>query len=112
CRFLLGDAEIEPVVLKVVPFPIVAIELLAIPPAYAGRERSQPNSAVDGRISVLEGSQVRIGLRSENKALQSAILRIGEIGQPLEPVSADRRRWRLPKSAPAMIAGEPLTFEI
>lgn len=103
-QLFLGDAWTDAVRLRVIPLPVVNLDLQAAPPAYAAQiEAAAAEKSGSRQLAVLEGSHVELTVRSDNKPLKSATLKIEEDTFQLRPTDETRRTWSLP-------AGEtPLT---
>lgn len=97
-RIFAGDAATEPGRLRIVPLPIVELELMATPPAYAALILPEQRSR-QTQLAVLEGSRVALSVRCVNgKRLQGVWLVLG--GSEADQAA---RRWPL---VPARAAGD------
>ena len=103
----LGDAWTEPVELRVIPLPVVELQLQPSPPSYAkGSDDSEEAAPGARQISVIEGSKVGFQLRCTNKRLSQADLIVEGKSYPLDEISdapkEPGRHWSL------KTAGTPL----
>ncbi|MDQ3333342.1 MAG: DUF4175 domain-containing protein, partial [Planctomycetota bacterium] len=130
----LGDAATRPRKIEQVPQPVVTLDLVPTPPAYA-RANAPPAPPAGVRTAyVLEGSSVGVTVHSVNKPLQDVKLVLAQsrdrraddssdiagrdnrspavAALSLQP-SPDRMIWTLtPKSTPFETISEPLNFAI
>jgi hypothetical protein len=94
-RVFAGDAAIGPGRLRKLPLPIVELELVARPPAYAAAALPVQRSR-QTQLAVLEGSRVELSVRCVNgKRLQAVWLTLP--GTEAEPTP---RRWPLVPAGP------------
>jgi len=108
-----GDAWTEPVLVNVVPLPLVETTLTATPPTYA-REGTAAEAVPQAtrQLSVLEGSQVDLGVTCTNKSLTSAALVVEGKEYPLQ-AEAGSGRWSLPAAgSPLAVITQPVRFEL
>jgi len=115
-----GDAAIGPGRLRKLPLPIVELELVARPPAYAADALPVQHSR-QTQLAVLEGSRVELAVRCVNgKRLQAVWLTLpgteAEPTQrrwPLVPVGTGGDVWRLAHEAsPLAAVRDDLRFQV
>lgn len=113
-QIFLGDAWTDPVQLRVIPLPVVSLDLQASPPEYAAKiERTQADKSGSRQIAVIEGSQVKLQVVSSNKPLESATVTIDKRAIPLLAIDDEHKVWRLPdKSTPFSRVMQPLKYHI
>ncbi|MDB5384852.1 MAG: hypothetical protein JWM11_498 [Planctomycetaceae bacterium] len=113
-QIYLGDAWTDPVRLKVIPLPVVLLDLEATAPDYAARvEKAIAEKSGARQIAVLEGSRVDFKLTCSNKPLESAILKIDDKPLELVPADADKMSWTLPEGeTPFTRIMAPVRYEI
>lgn len=115
-RVLAGDAATAPGRLHALPLPIVDVELVARPPAYAAGVLPVQHTR-QTQLAVLEGSRVELSVRCVNgKRLRSARLVLpGEPGRRWElgPVGPEGEVWHL-GDAPSPLAAvrDDVRFEV
>lgn len=95
-KIALGDAVVQPAVVQLIPLPIVQLEIIPRPPAYARAIEKRATSA-EAQLVVLEGSSVDARVTCLNKALKSVWITTheGDAGQRINFTSIDegRREW-------------------
>lgn len=102
CQIAVGDAWPERFELQTVERPQVELTVVVKPPDYApaNAAKAQPRPGM-AQWTVLEGSQVAIELRSQNKPLEKVVLELDGEQYDFRRESAGRRDWRLsPSPAP------------
>jgi hypothetical protein len=113
-QIYVGDAWTDPVQLKVIPLPVVLLDLEATAPAYAARvERALAEKSGARQIAVLEGSRVDFKVTCSNKPLKAAVIKIDD--KPLNLVAADaeNKTWTLPEGVtPFTRVTAPVRYEI
>jgi len=115
-----GDAWTEPLQIKVVPLPIVSVDLEVQVPDYADAiesarlDRLASSKQVSTRqIAVIEGSKVELEVTCRNKSLARASVVIGESEFPLSATSDANDVWHLPgKKSPLANITEPIRYEV
>lgn len=115
----LGDDETRPRRIETVLLPVVALDLVPTPPAYARENAPAAPPAGVRTAFVLPGSSVSLRVRSGNKPLERVEVILEPSGEsspstiPLKS-SADRRIWRLeqPSKTPFADVQKPLAFSI
>ncbi|MEX1040606.1 MAG: hypothetical protein WDZ51_08255 [Pirellulaceae bacterium] len=110
-----GDAHSRMARLRLIPLPLLEIELEVTPPGYAspGNEKLVFNTP---NISVLEGSRALLTVKAD-RPLEQVEIEIMRMGQPdklrLEAVDSERQIWRLAGSEnPLNDLREPLTYKL
>jgi hypothetical protein len=120
-----GDAWTDPASLGTTELPVVKLDIVVVPPAYAagktpdGKEGG-PIAIPDGmrQFSVVEGSQVRMTIRCENKRLMAAALTLDDTSYNM---TQNQRRteegapdlWTLPPEQTALEAVvQPLRYSV
>ena len=89
CQVFLGDAWIEPLSIQAMCLPVVEVQIEAIPPAYAAKRAGTVRMPKGMRqITVLEGSEVRLQLRSD-KPLRAATIALDDAQHALHRRAAD-----------------------
>ena len=113
-QIYLGDAWTDPVKLKVIPLPVVSLDLQATAPDYAARvEQALAEKSGARQIAVLEGSRVDLTLTCSNKPLKSAILKLDGEPLPLVAADAENKSWALPAGVtPLTQVTKPIRYEI
>ena len=108
----LGDTWSDPLVLDVTPLPVVDVEPEVVPPIYARRTPEEVVHIAKGmrQFSVLEGSEVRMKIRS-SRPLKAARLTLGEATLPMTRVeneipheSGGDEVWAAPSSGTPLAA--------
>lgn len=100
-QVFVGDAWTDPAHVELIPLPVVNLELIPTPPAYAaevaGTAKPQSGSR---QLSVLEGSRLDVRLKCLNKPLRNATVAV-QHGPTIELTATDARRqqWSLPETA-------------
>lgn len=114
-QLYLGDAWTDPGEIRLVPLPVVSINLTPTPPPYASAavrdaQDEQPGARL---ISVIEGSQVELAVACHNKSLQEVVLTIGEESWPLETRGSEGREWTLPhRNSPLAMVTGPMRYSL
>jgi hypothetical protein len=95
-----GDAWTDPVPVELIPLPVVNLELIPTPPAYA-IDATRPAKPQSGsrQLSVLEDSRLDVRLTCANKSLRDATVAVQH--RPtieLAATDGDRTLWSLPAS--------------
>jgi hypothetical protein len=90
----LGDAWTDPIRLRIVPLPVVQVELRVTPPVYAAVGDHVPEPG-ETDVSVLEGSRVDPVVRCANKPLRRAWLTMDGTEHALQPDDAAGTTWML-----------------
>jgi len=95
-----GDAWTDPASVAMIPLPVVEPRMEVTPPTYATAS-AVPVDVSARQLSVLEGSQLDVGLECTNhKPLSAAWISWqtpqGPQSLPLEAVDQARLKWRLP----------------
>ena len=111
-QVFLGDAWTEPGTIRVIPAPVVSLELNYVPPAYAVKARSSRSIAGSRQISVLEGSQVSLAVQCANKPLAKAELIVGSQRFGLTPQDDQKRTWKLTGDSPLARIAAAVAFEV
>jgi len=113
-QIYLGDAWTDPVRLKVIPLPVVGLDLQATPPEYAANvEAAAPEKSGSRQLAVLEGSQVSFTARCENKPLKSVTLTVDEQTFQLRATDDSRQHWTLPVGeTPFSAVTTPLRYTV
>jgi hypothetical protein len=111
-QVLLGDAWSEPGTIRVIPAPVVSLELDHTPPAYAAKSRPSRLGAGSRQISVLEGSQVSLAVKCANKSLAKAELVVGSQRFALSPQDEGKRVWKLSGESPLSRVTGAISFEV
>lgn len=93
----LGDAWTDPLTIEVIPQPVVSVNLTPNPPRYATLIEDDSLIAREGtrQLAVIEGTDVVIDVRCDNKELSQVWLTAGEQQFPLEKTATDGHMWRL-----------------
>jgi len=106
-----GDAWTEPVRLRVVPLPIVDIELAATTPEHVAGRAGEPTAGHgDRQLAVAEGSSVTLAARCINKRLAAVAAVIDGERFPLLPAED---RWALaPRGTPLEWIEGDVRFEL
>jgi hypothetical protein len=115
----LGDDETRPRRIETVPLPIVSLDIVPTPPAYARSNAPAAPPAGARTAFALQGSSIALRVRSENKPLQRVEVAITADGKadtisiPLK-ASEDRKTWTLPPSADSHFADvrAPVSFTV
>jgi hypothetical protein len=93
---LIGDAATQFADVQLIPLPIIQLDIVPRPPAYANAAVPKVNSA-GSQVVVLEGSAVEAKVSCANKPLQSAwmTLQRGDVTERIELVASDdsNRTW-------------------
>ncbi|HMC12666.1 MAG TPA: hypothetical protein VKH44_15305, partial [Pirellulaceae bacterium] len=90
-----GDAWTEPALIRMIPLPIVELQVTPRPPKYAAA-RAEKTDASGRQFAVLEGSAVEMTVESANrKPLASAWLTLqkGGVSQRIDLVPRDSNRY-------------------
>jgi len=100
-RLYLGDAWTDPAEIRMIPLPVVEMEMAVRPPDYAAAAAEPPAAPGSRQLSVLEGSEVRVSIESTNrKKIAAAWVTIvdQENSQRFEMQAEDATglRWTLP----------------
>jgi hypothetical protein len=113
-QIYLGDAWTDPVRLKVIPLPVVLLDLEATAPAYASRvEKAIAEKSGARQIAVLEGSRVDITLTCSNKPLKKAVIKIDDKPVDLVATDSENKTWALPDAqSPFARVMVPVRYEI
>lgn len=115
CQVFLGDARTLPVRLVLVPPPVVETFFQVETPRYAGDRSGAREYRGLRHISVLEGSQVTVGIEAD-KPLRSAAVTVGDTQYAMTPsggAEGDNTRWELPPpGTPFARTAEPLHFSV
>lgn len=113
-QIYLGDAWTDPVRLKVIPLPVVLLDMEATAPDYAARvEKAIAEKSGARQIAVLEGSRVDFTLTCSNKPLKSAVIKIDDKPLNLVASDAEHKTWTLPAGqTPFTRVMVPLRYEI
>lgn len=112
-----GDAWTDSALLKMIPLPVVELQPKVVPPEYA-RNGKEEEPTTSRQISVLEGSEVQLSLRSVNdKPLRDAwIIVKGKQGAQKLPLAKTDSRglaWALSDvKSPLKRVTEELRYEI
>jgi hypothetical protein len=119
-RIFAGDAAIPPGRLRMLPLPIVELELVATPPAYAAAALPVQRSR-QTQLAVLEGGRVELSVRCINgKRLQGVWFtlasREGPFADrrwPLVPTDAGGDVWRLSgEASPLAVVRDDVRFRL
>lgn len=100
-QIFIGDAWTDPARIELVPLPVVNLELLPTPPAYAVNSATPPKPTTNSRqLNVLEGSKLDVRLTCLNKPLRTVTAAV-QHGPTIELVASDvgRKAWSLPEIA-------------
>lgn len=113
-QVFVGDARSERITVLATPLPIVTPELSVTPPEYVrGTITPIDGSESQRALSVVEGSQVDLTVRSLNKPLETVELTIGDDRYRLTPKDAEKREWTLDVSGTAFAeVSETVRYEI
>ena len=113
-QIYLGDAWTEPARLAAIPLPVVSVSLKPTPPAYASHlELPDERQREDRQVAVIEGSQIDVSVKSINKDLKEATLKIGQQNYSLSKQDDAGRIWQLaPQGTPLAAVSETLSYEI
>ena len=113
-QLYLGDAWTDPVTLRVIPLPIVTLDLEAVPPPYAARiEQALAEKSGSRQIAVIEGSRVDLKLICANKPLESATVTVEKQVIPLISTDPENKVWILPKTqSPFTQVTTPLRYQV
>lgn len=95
----LGDAWTEPAQIDMIPLPVVQLEIIPHPPAYASQAMADMAGAGKRIVQVLEGTSVDLAVRCVNqKPLKEVVVSVSDEEQtwqaPLEPSGDDPTVWR------------------
>jgi len=112
-----GDAWTDPARVEVIALPIVLLEHeVELPPYAVGADASRGLDEIDPgarQIAVLEGSTVRLRVKSTNKALESARLSVDEGEFALTPADDAKRLWTLDTNGtPFSPVAEPFSYTV
>jgi hypothetical protein len=115
----LGDDETRPRRIETVPLPVVSLDIVPTPPAYARSNAPAVPPAGARTAFALQGSSISLRIRSENKPLQRVEVAITTDGNadtiavPLK-ASQDRKIWTLAPSPASPFADvrEPISFTV
>ena len=108
-----GDAESDPVHIRVVPLPLVELQWSVIPPDYARETVIADTPAGARTFSALQGSQLRLSVQPINKPLAAVQLKLNNRTLPLAPVDpAAGSSWQLPGTADLGELQETLRYEL
>lgn len=103
-RIAAGDASTPPGMVKLIPLPIVQLEIVPHAPEYA-RGSEEPTPAPGSQLVVLEGSAVGAKVTSANKPLASVWFTVQRNGEreriEFSPSDSERRVWS-PKDEPLL----------
>ena len=96
-----GDADADPIRIRLLALPVVTVKWSATPPAYAaGNEAAAADIGAGARnLTVLTGSELSLTVRCENKDLQNATLTLDGRSIPLLPADGQSRIWSAPAGA-------------
>ena len=113
-QLYLGDAWTDPVTLRVIPLPVVTLDLEAVPPPYAAQiEQALAEKSGSRQIAVIEGSRVDLKLVCSNKPLESATVTVDKQVLPLTSSDPENKVWTLPKTqSPFTQVTTPLRYEV
>jgi hypothetical protein len=111
-QVFLGDAWTEPGTIRVIPAPVVSLELDHTPPAYAATARLSRLGVGSRQIAVLEGSQVSLAVNCANKPLEKVELMISSRSWTLTPQDDDMRRWKLAGHSPLARIAAAISFDV
>ena len=111
-QITLGDAWTEPGTIRVIPAPVVSLDLDHTPPAYAAKPQASRRGTGSRQISVLEGSQVSLTVKCTNKALAKAELIVGSQRLPLTSHDDGKRTWKLEGETPLARITAAVSFEV
>jgi hypothetical protein len=100
-RLHLGDAWTAPAEIRLIPLPVVEIDVTVQPPEYAALEQVPDAPAGSRQWSVLEGSAVHVAIESLNrKRIVAAWCTIGDAQDSrrfdMQPDGSTQLRWMLP----------------
>lgn len=95
-RIAAGDASTPPGMVKLIPLPIVQLEIVTHLPEYA-RDSEDPTPVPGSQLVVLEGSAVEAKVTSANKPLASVWFTVQQNGVreriEFSPADSQRRVW-------------------
>jgi hypothetical protein len=111
-QVILGDAWTEPGTIRVIPAPVVSLELDYSPPAYVAKPQASRLGTGSRQISVLEGSQVSLAVKCANKALAKAELVVGSQRFPLTSHDDGKRIWKLEGESPLARVAAAVSLEV
>ena len=113
-QLYLGDAWTDPVTLRVIPLPVVTLDLTAAPPPYAAQiEQALAEKSGSRQIAVIEGSRVDLKLVCSNKALESATVTVDKQVIQLTATDPENKVWTLPKTpSPFTQVTTPLRYQV
>lgn len=111
----LGDAWTDPATLHMLELPAVEVAVQAIPPDYV--HPATPQAASSRHPAVLEGSEVQLLVRSLNKPLQGATIRLtqpgGSFAYSLSKQDAKGFVWSIPAvDSPLARVTQEIRYEV
>ena len=109
-----GDAQSDPVDLRVIALPILDVQWTVTPPAYAAKTDAEPIPAGARQFAVLQGAKLTAQLRCLNKSLSKAELIVGEqrVALTARKQSDGPTVWELPAGHPLEAVKEPTAFAL
>lgn len=112
-QLYLGDAWTDPVTLKVIPLPVVTVDLSAMAPSYAAKSEQANEKSGSRQIAVLEGSRVELKVTCSNKPLASVQLTVDKVPVPMLAMDEGKRIWQLPENGhPFQRVTAPIRYSI
>lgn len=110
----MGDAQSDPVDLRVIALPILDVQWTVTPPAYAAKADAEPIPAGARQFAVLQGARLSAQVRCLNKALSKAELIVGEqrVALTSKKDGNDQAVWELPAGHPLESVKEPTAFAL
>lgn len=109
-----GDAQSDPIDLRVLALPILDVQWTVSPPAYAAKSDAETIPAGARQFAVLQGAKLTARLQCLNKSLSKAELIVGE--QRFKLLSIKRNDeppvWMLPAGHPLENVKEPTAFAL
>ena len=109
-----GDAQSDPVDLRILALPILDVQWTVTPPAYAARSDTETIPAGARQFAVLQGATLSAQLQCLNKSLSKAELIVGEQRVKLLPIKSNDGPivWKLPAGHPLQNVREPTNFAL